>query len=82
MNPELTELKLKLTEMKKVLVKKKNTKEYALAYYHKNNIPCQCECGKMTKTISIYKHRLSKKHIKIMEIKEIEKRINTLENPQ
>jgi hypothetical protein len=66
----------KKTEPKK---KAKNTKEYALAYYHKlHSIRCVCVCGKETTMSSIYSHRFSKKHLLIMEKKEIEKKIKAL----
>jgi hypothetical protein len=73
----LNELNSKLAEL---TIKKsnKNTKEYALAYYHKNNIPCVCVCGKKTTTFSIYKHRFSKAHLKIMEIQDLEKQIELI----
>jgi hypothetical protein len=59
--------------------KAKNTKEYALAYYHKlHSIRCVCVCGKETTMSSIYSHRFSKKHLLIMEKKEIEKKIKAL----
>lgn len=65
---------------KKTKTKTKNTKEYALAYYHKlHSIRCVCVCGKETTMSSIYSHRFSKKHILIMEKKEIEKKIKALE---
>lgn len=60
--------------------KTKNTKEYALAYYHNlQKSRCICVCGKETTFASIYSHRFSKKHLKIMEIKELENRIRSLE---
>ena len=74
----LNELNSKLAELtikKKVC---KNTKEYALAYYHKKNVPCVCVCGKITTTFSIYKHRFSKAHLKIMEIQDLENQIEKI----
>lgn len=74
---KIDELNSKLAELS---TKKstKNTKEYALAYYHKKNVPCVCVCGKITTTFSIYRHRFSKGHIKLMEIQELEKEIENL----
>ena len=78
MENQLNELNIKLAELK---TKKatKNTKEYALAYYHKKNVPCMCVCGKMTTTFSIYRHRFSKAHLKLMEIQDLEKEIQNLQ---
>lgn len=78
---KIDELNTKITELKVGMKKKvtKNTKEYALAYYHENNTPCMCVCGKMTTSFSIYKHRFSKKHIKLMEIKALEEEIADIE---
>jgi hypothetical protein len=76
LNDKLVELTIK-PKKKQVC---KNTKEYALAYYHKNNVPCVCVCGKSTTTFSIYKHRFSKAHLKIMEIQDIEQQIQTIKD--
>ena len=53
-NKSEVELKQQLTELKASMVgKTKNTKEYALQYYHSHNVPLKCECGKMSTTFSI-----------------------------
>lgn len=45
-NKSEVELKQQLTELKASMVgKTKNTKEYALQYYHSHNVPLKCECG-------------------------------------
>ena len=59
--------------------KSKNTKEYALQYYHSRNVPLVCECGKTSTTFGIYKHRQSRKHLQLMEIQKLEKRIAQLQ---
>ena len=41
MENQLNDLNIKLAELKTEKVSK-NTKEYALAYYHKKNVPCVC----------------------------------------
>ena len=79
-NKTEVELNQQLIELKASMVgKTKNTKEYALQYYHSHNVPLECECGKMSTTFSIYKHRMSRKHIQLMEIQKLEKRIAELQ---
>jgi hypothetical protein len=80
---QLAVLNKKAEPKPKPKTKCKNTKEYALAYYHKqHSIRCVCVCGKETTMTSIYSHRFSKKHILIMERMEIEKKIKALEECQ
>jgi hypothetical protein len=80
---QLAVLNKKAEPKPKPKTKCKNTKEYALAYYHKqHSIRCVCVCGKETTMTSIYSHRFSKKHILIMERIEIEKKIKALEECQ
>ena len=80
-NKSEVELKQQLTDLKASMVgKTKNTKEYALQYYHSHNVPLKCECGKMSTTFSIYKHRMSRKHLQLMEIQKLELRIAELQN--
>ena len=79
-NQTEVELKQQIDAIKASMIgKTKNTKEYALQYYHSHNVPLECECGKMSTTFSIYKHRMSRKHLQLMEILKLEKRVAELQ---
>lgn len=44
-----------------------NTKQYSLAYYHKNQkLPYICECGHTVKVYNKYRHIRTNKHKKYL----------------
>ena len=45
-----------------------NTKQYSLAYYHKNQkLPYICECGHTVKVYNKYRHIRTNKHKKYLD---------------